>query len=274
VPSLPVSSLGLLRGDTILVSSASKDLNSASVKQNKPSPATLVKKKLLKSNTTNATTARPPALSAEANDAVPVDGGFLVLRAVPDDNSCLFSSIALIFEQDIKAAPKLRQVVADTIRKNPVQFDDVFLGRPRDEYISTILQPAAWGGAIELMIFADYYRTEISSFDVETGRCDRFGEGRYDSRCIIMYSGIHYDATSLAPTESAPPDFHQTVFDAGLSSIMFAAEKLAAKRRQKRAFTNTATFDLRCQTCGKGLKGEKEARQHAQETAHVEFGEY
>jgi len=32
------------------------------------------------------------------------------------------------------------------------------------------------------MIFADYYQTEISSFDVETGRCDRFGEGSYESR--------------------------------------------------------------------------------------------
>jgi hypothetical protein len=26
------------------------------------------------------------------------------------------------------------------------------------------------------------YHTEISSFDVATGRCDRFGEGEYDSR--------------------------------------------------------------------------------------------
>ena len=34
----------------------------------------------------------------------------------------------------------------------------------------------------ELMIFADYYRTEICSIDVETGRCDRFGGGSYDSR--------------------------------------------------------------------------------------------
>ena len=28
------------------------------------------------------------------------------------------------------------------------------------------------------------------------------------------------------------------------------------------------------QICGKGLKGEKEARAHASETGHVEFGEY
>jgi len=102
----------------------------------------------------------------------------------------------------------------------------------------------------------------------------RFGEGKYENRCIVMYSGIHYDATSLAPTESAPVDFHQTVFPVTSESIMQAAGKLATKRREKKAFTNTATFDLRCQICSKGLKGEKEARQHASETGHVDFGEY
>jgi ubiquitin thioesterase OTU1 len=28
------------------------------------------------------------------------------------------------------------------------------------------------------------------------------------------------------------------------------------------------------QVCGQGLKGEKEAREHASETGHVKFGEY
>lgn len=34
------------------------------------------------------------------------------------------------------------------------------------------------------------YKTEISSFDVQTGRCDRFGQDEYDSRCVLVYSGI------------------------------------------------------------------------------------
>jgi len=290
VPNLPVSSLGVRRGDMIIVSSAVKDLadpaparTTLSNERKPSSPPTLVNRKPLShladandSSTapTESKPSRPPALAADMNDAVPVDGGFLILRAVPDDNSCLFSCIALTFEQDIKAAPKLRQVIADAIRENPVQFNDVFLGRPRDEYISMILKSTAWGGAIELMIFADYYQTEISSFDIETGRCDRFGEGSYESRCIVMYSGIHYDATSLAPTESTSPVFHQTVFPVFSAPIMLAAEKLASKLRLKKAFTNTTTFDLRCQVCGHGLKGEREARQHAKDTGHVEFGEY
>lgn len=89
-----------------------------------------------------------------------------------------------------------------------------------------------------------------------------------------MYSGIHYDATSLAPTESASSEFHQTVFPVCSAPIMLAAEKLASKLRLKKAFTNTTTFDLRCEICGHGLKGEREARQHAKDTGHVQFGEY
>jgi len=218
--------------------------------------------------------AKIPQLPAEAADFVDVDGGVLVLRVVPDDNSCLFSSVAVVFEQDMKAAPRLRQVVADTIRNNPILYDDTFLGQSLENYISTIMKPTSWGGAIELSIFSDHYKTEISSFDVETGRCDRFGEGQYDNRCILMYSGIHYDAVSLSPTHNAPLDFHQTVFPVTADMIFDAASKLATKKRLKREYTNTTTFDLRCQVCGKGLKGEKEAREHAKETTHVEFGEY
>lgn len=95
---------------------------------------------------------------------------------------------------------------------------------------------------------------------------------------------------------------------------MQGAAQMAAKLRAMKAYTNTATFDLKCevrdgltvpsfsyltaaiiafldhdpclelrqltvsvfitQRCGKGLKGEKEARQHAAETGHAEFGEY
>jgi len=74
-----------------------------------------------------------------------------------------------------------------------------------------------------------------------------------------------------------------------------AAKKLAGLLRAKKAYTNTSTFDLKCevrfvsshasrtllpdsythvQDCGQGLKGEKGARAHAEQTGHVRFGEY
>ncbi|GMK57307.1 hypothetical protein CspeluHIS016_0401410 [Cutaneotrichosporon spelunceum] len=200
------------------------------------------------------------------------DAGFLQLRIVPDDNSCLFSAVSVVFEGGIDAAQKLRKVVADALRADPDTYSDVMLGRPRDEYIAKILEPNTWGGAIELSIFAK--QTEIASFDVASGRCDRFGEGDYDQRCLLVYSGIHYDAMTLSPMEAAPPSFHTTVFPVTDTAVMDAAHKMADKLKGKKYYTDTASFDLKCNVCGIGLKGEKSATAHAIETGHVNFGEY
>lgn len=85
----------------------------------------------------------------EASESVQLpgrDAGFLQLRIVPDDNSCLFSAVGVVFEGGIEAAPKLRQgkaqredkatratvtlttVVADAIRADPDNYSDVMLG--------------------------------------------------------------------------------------------------------------------------------------------------
>lgn len=56
---------------------------------------------------------------------------------------------------------------------------------------------------------------------------------------------VDYDATSFAPTESAPVDFHQTVFPVTSESVMKAAGKLATKRREKKAFTVSFRILLR-----------------------------
>ena len=62
----------------------------------------------------------------------------------------------------------------------------------------------------------------------------------------------------MAPMLEAPADFHQTVFpiegeDPSTDSVLGAASKLADKLRAKRAYTNTATFDLRCEVSGLGI---------------------
>jgi ubiquitin thioesterase OTU1 len=124
--------------------------------------------------------------------------------------------------------------------------------RPRDEYIRTILSPNSWGGAIELTILSAHYGTEIASIDVETGRIDRFGsnDGAPESRALLIYSGIHYDAAVLAPEPDAPQEFCASVVPAvGAEGerVLEALGALATKLRAKRAYTNTATFDLKCE---------------------------
>jgi ubiquitin thioesterase OTU1 len=53
-----------------------------------------------------------------------------------------------------------------------------------------------------------------------------------------------------------------------------AAEQLVAGCHAARQFTDTATFTLRCSACMLGLKGAKEAQEHAAATGHTNFTEY
>ncbi|KAF8503268.1 OTU-domain-containing protein [Russula emetica] len=305
IPELPLSSLGIAPGDQLIViqksgSAAAPTLSSSSpVNPAYPGHTPAAATRPTPSSNSNPRQVAPTrtTLSTTEDDGRPdyvtMDGGYLIHRIVPDDNSCMFASIALVFEQDMRKAPMIRQVVAEAIRRDPETWSDVILGHPRDEYIRTILSPNSWGGAIELTILAAHYETEIASIDVETGRIDRFSSSSSSndgdagagaraaasesSRVLLIYSGIHYDAAVLAPTPEAPQEFCASVVPANATEgerVLEALQALATKLRAKRAYTNTATFDLKCEVCGQGLKGEKEARAHASETGHAKFGEY
>ncbi|KAF5315576.1 hypothetical protein D9611_004851 [Ephemerocybe angulata] len=296
VPELPLGSLDLKSGEQLIVqevaptSSRGTDSAAAAAASRSPPRPTASRPAQAPVASRPASAAPAPAPRTPAPEksgkpeSVEVDGGYLIHRVVPDDNSCLFSSLSLLFEQSITKAPELRKIVAEGIKKDPETYNEAILGMPPSKYIETISKPISWGGAIELGILASHYNTEIASVDVETGRIDKFapgpeGAGGEGNRVIIVYSGIHYDAVSFSPMEDAPDEWHQKVFPikAGKDendSILVAVKKLADALRSKKAFTNTATFDLRCEDCGQGLKGEKGARAHAEATGHVRFGEY
>ncbi|KAL0946683.1 hypothetical protein HGRIS_012870 [Hohenbuehelia grisea] len=276
VPELPLSSLGITRGEQIIVTSASAPA---------PPPPPFPALPQVTGNVVAATTplqqTAPPAPSRTAGgpDFVHTDAGVLIHRIVPDDNSCLFSAVAIAFTQDMANARAMRTIAAEGVTNDPDTYNEAILGMPPAQYTAKIKQPNTWGGAIELAVLARHFGAEISSIDVETGRIDRFRpEHGADTRCVLVYSGIHYDAASLAPSPDAPEEWHQTVFpiesDDETDAILVAAKKLADILRSKKAYTNTATFDLKCEQCGQGLKGEKGARAHAEQTGHTRFGEY
>jgi ubiquitin thioesterase OTU1 len=56
--------------------------------------------------------------------------------------------------------------------------------------------------------------------------------------------------------------------------VVAAAEALVSKLHNTRKFTDTANFTLRCGVCGQGLKGQKEAVEHAKSSGHQNFQEY
>lgn len=203
----------------------------------------------------------------------------LSLKVVPDDNSCLFNSVGYLFSQRLGSdvCRNLRQTVASAIRSDPDSYPDIVLGQPREAYISKILSPTTWGGAIELSILSAHFQVEIDSIDVATGTVHRFGEDMaYENRGLVVYSGIHYDALTLIDGGNETTVF-PNLTALGLKEeedeVLAAAKELCKELKRRRYYTDTASFSLKCKQCGKGLTGEKEAVQHAKQTGHGDFGE-
>lgn len=207
---------------------------------------------------------------------VQIGEDFLKVRVMEDDNSCLFRAVAYTILRDIDAMFELRQIVANAIRENPEEYSDVILGKKRQEYISWILRENSWGGAIELKILANHFGVTICSLDVSSSRVDYFNPG-CNTFIIVIYSGIHYDAVALSPiledVETAELD--TTVFEADGNGarVQEALEVLGQKLKSQHYYTDTASFQLKCNNCGTILTGEKGATQHAVQTGHVDFGE-
>ncbi|TKY87541.1 hypothetical protein EX895_003555 [Sporisorium graminicola] len=238
-------------------------------------------------STTTTTSAAPASASSGANVT---DGSvsaaltsaptsLLTLKVVPDDNSCLFNAVGYLFSQRLGSdiCQNLRQTVASTIRSDPDSYPDIVLGQPRDAYVSKILSPTTWGGAIELSILSHHFGVEIDSIDVATGTVHRFGEDMaYENRAIVVYSGIHYDALTLkdgGAETTVFPNLTAIGVEEAEDEVLGAAKEVCRELKRRRYYTDTASFSLKCKTCGTKLTGEKEAVQHAKQTGHGDFGE-
>lgn len=230
---------------------------------NPPAPLSLSRK---------APSTDPPEL------ALPSHAASLTLRIMPDDNSCLFRAFGTAFLPDTDNMTELRAIVAHNIQTHPETYPAVVLEKAPDDYCRWIQSPDAWGGAIELDILSRHFELEICSVDVQTCRVDRFNEGR-EQRCILVYSGIHYDTIALSPADPpydrayAPPEFDTKIFDAADEAVLEKAVELCRVLQERHYFTDTAKFSVRCNVCGKSFRGEKGATEHAKKTGHYDFGE-
>ncbi|KAF9887130.1 ubiquitin-specific protease otu1 [Aspergillus nanangensis] len=210
--------------------------------------------------------------------ASPDHAGTFVLRIMPDDNSCLFRAVGSAIMGGMDAMNELRSVVAQTIQEHQDVYTEVVLEKKPDDYCRWIQNEDSWGGAIELGILSKHFNIEICSVDVQTLRVDRFNESSA-TRCILVYSGIHYDTIALSPSKppfthaSAPPEFDTKVFDAADPVVLERSLDLCKVLQGKHYYTDTAGFQIRCNTCGGVFIGEKGATQHATQTGHYDFGE-
>jgi ubiquitin thioesterase OTU1 len=198
---------------------------------------------------------------------------------MPDDNSCLFRALGTaILPGDDRSMLELRSLVASAIQADPELYTKVVLEQEPDDYCRWIQTPDAWGGAIEMGILASHFDIEICSIDVQSLRVDRFNENR-PTRCILVYSGIHYDTIVQSPSEpphtkaDSPPDFDVRVWDGDDDEILIKAVELCKKLQAKHYFTDTGGMAIRCNICKVIVYGEGQATGHAQQTGHYDMNE-
>ncbi|KAI9852546.1 MAG: ubiquitin-specific protease otu1 [Thelocarpon superellum] len=209
---------------------------------------------------------------------LPSHHGTLTLRIMPDDNSCMFRAVGSAMMGSLDSMTELRSLVAATIQADPTTYSPAVLDQASDEYCRWIQTEYSWGGGIELSILSQHFDVEICSIDVQSLRVDRFNEGR-PTRCILVYSGIHYDTIALSPSSpphthaDAPPEFDTKVFDAADDLVLSTAVRLCDELEKRHYYTDTKAFALKCNVCGASLTGEKGAADHAAATGHADFGE-
>ena len=209
---------------------------------------------------------------------LPTHSATLLLRIMPDDNSCLFRAFNSAFFGAMDNMTELRSVIAQSIQAQPEKYSEVVLDQKPDDYCIWIQTEDAWGGAIELDILSRHFDIEICSIDVQSLRVDRFNEGN-PSRCILVYSGIHYDTIALSPSDlphkhsDTPPDFDTKVFDSRDELLFQGAVELCRMLQLRHYYTDTAKFNVKCNICGATTTGEKGATEHAKLTGHMDFGE-
>lgn len=214
-----------------------------------------------------------PDMSEPPEIFIPDVGGTLLLRIMPDDNSCLFRAISSAVMSDLDAVTELRSIVAETIQSDPITFNKAVLdNKDPNTYCRWIRSQDSWGGQVELLILSTHFNVEICSIDVQTLRVDRYNEGA-DKRCFLVYSGIHYDTIALSlPGMSPEEDVKQ--FEAPIKDeLLPEAVELCRKLQEQHYFTDTSGFRLRCNDCGATLVGERGATEHAASTGHYNFGE-
>jgi len=206
------------------------------------------------------------------------DYGKIVRRVMPDDNSCLFHTIAYVLEGEKVASQatltRLRKVISKVITEDGgLNYDQATLGKSPSEYARWILQPNSWGGAIELSIFAQTYATEIFALDVINGIGNCFGENDgYGKRVYVIFDGIHYDAIAISPIEEER-ELDLTEVKPWDQAVEQMALDYLQKEKKAGNYTDTQSFQILCLQCQSVLVGEKGAAKHAMTTGHSQFVE-
>lgn len=213
---------------------------------------------------------------------IPSRDATMMLRVMPSDNSCLFRAFSyLMFGPGIDSMHELRSLVASTIQSNPEKYSDAILGKPRGEYCQWIQTEYSWGGYVELIILSQHFQIGVASINVQDGRVDFYNE-EARNRCILVYSGIHYDAITLSPNAyfrhdgKAAPEEDIKAFDNTDEVVLTTALDLCKVLRDRNYHvdvSNMGAQKLKCLICGWSGNGMDEVSKHVSETGHTSLSQ-
>lgn len=105
------------------------------------------------SDKTVSLTSKPSPSHETPEIPLPIHASTMVLRVMPDDNSCLFRAFNFAFLGGMDNMHELRSVIAQAIQANKDKYTAVVLDKERDKYCQWIQTQDAWGGGIELGTF-------------------------------------------------------------------------------------------------------------------------
>ncbi|UNI17313.1 ubiquitin-specific protease otu1 [Purpureocillium takamizusanense] len=223
-----------------------------------------------------------PTDNEPAEDIVvpwPEREGTLLLRIMPSDNSCLFTAFGGALPDQLPAF-SLRRMMADYIKEHPDVYSEAVLGCDTAEYCRSIQDPNRWGGGIELSILSSIFDIQICTFDVQTRSLMKFGEIK-PQRCILVYSGIHYDRVAFsysnAPYNAAllPPELDRTLWPVEDHEVLQKTQELVQGLNSAHYYTDTEGLILKCDvpSCDWIGSGQYEGKKHAELTGHAQLTE-
>lgn len=196
-----------------------------------------------------------------------------IRREVDADNSCLFSSIGYLIDREnfgSDSGLKFRQIIVDYLLSD--KFDKNLLELPKDEYIEYIINPKNWGGALEVKMFSEIFKTQICCIDVKTNRTDIYGnEENYNNIIYLLYTGVHYDPLVMNFDIDCDPNTDITIFDSYDMTIMETMKSLVNEYMKKGDYVDFSS--MKCDTCNMKFVNQDEAANHGVTYEHWNFSQ-
>lgn len=186
----------------------------------------------------------------------------LIIKKVPDDNSCLFHCLSLGIYGNMNYTTQLRKQVSEFISNHPEQYDDkaILDGKTIKQYCQWIEDYNSWGGYIEICIIPQIYENvTIWVCDIINDYIDKIGQG--DQTIVLLYTGVHYDLLEWKG--------QYTFYSQDKEWLDLESHRIM-KENKKTTF-DSRRAQIKCKTCGGIFIGENGISKHVMETSHSDF---